>query len=190
MNRWNPLRIVIGVIAAGFLFAAMFSKWSSMMMNMLTLALALSLLSSVVLWGIQRLVYRPEQAIRMNIRYILLSYSLFLLSFFSFSTILNQPAADAFKMTLLILLIGSAYGLSSWDKIFKKGWNSFFVVMIIPVFLIMWLTMFGLTAGGNLTNSMLYNFLLFSGIIYWVIIGSVMWIFKDRILKKSEEQMS
>lgn len=185
-KRWI---MVIGLIIVGSITAVLYTNLALRDGgNMFNMILLFVLLSSIIFRGIVYFSFNPKQQYQKNIISIAFYYITFVVAFTLVAYNLNEPSAEALNIAFVMLLLGSIHALNSLHEVFQRGWGTFFTLMIIPLLLIMWLVMFGITDGSAIERYEVYAYLQLSGILYWGLVSAVIWGFSNRILKSLNHQ--
>ncbi|WP_411348298.1 hypothetical protein [Paenibacillus sp. WLX2291] len=186
--NWKPSwKISASVVVLGLLLAGVYDGLPVGAGTLFSLPLLCVLYASLVVRGIHWIGYQDDQSVKQNVVCIATYYVLFLVTFAIGGIGMGHWGSELVMITIIVLLYGLIYSLGSFKTYFRKGWEMFLTIMVLPVLLILWLIMFGITDGVNISLTVFYEYLIIAGILYWVLFTAVILGFGKHILKHFNE---
>ncbi|WP_411344186.1 hypothetical protein ACE3MZ_21820 [Paenibacillus sp. WLX1005] len=187
--NWKPSwKISASVVVLGVLMAGMYTilmvKYSEMYLAFNLIFLCI-LYTSAVIQGIQWFSRGEQVSVRQNITRSAAYTLLFSISFIAGGLWMGASFVALILIAVICILYGTIFSLKDFKGIFRDGWGTFLTIMSAPVLLIIWLVMFGVNSSESISRTMIYQYLLLGGVIYWILFAIAISGFRRYLLKQS-----
>lgn len=197
MIRWIKQQMSwsfsVMVIVAAIGLAAISQWWLNGLTNgggTFNLFLVFILYTSLVIKGIHWLTYEKEDGITDNLQRLAAYLGMYALAFIVSSFVLGIHGRDVIMLAFISVCFGVIYSFNDLKYVFRRGWNTFLSVMVIPVLLVVWLIMHGWTSASWFDVYSMYDYFIASGVVYWLLIICTLALFSRHIIKQPQDSSS
>ncbi|MFD1887246.1 hypothetical protein [Paenibacillus wenxiniae] len=186
-------KLSLGVILAAIGLSALSGWWLGGLVDggsSFNLIVVFMLYTSLVIKAMNWLSYNKEEHISYNLQRLAAYVGIYAISFVVSGLIIGVSGRDAIMLAVISVGFGAIYSLNDLKYVFRQGWSMFLTVMIIPVFLVVWLIMYGLTMDSWFNIDSMYDYFIVSGVVYWLLVICTLALFSRYIVKQPQDSSS
>ncbi len=193
MRQQMSWKLVLAVMIAAIGLTVICQWWLNGLANgtsTFNLIIVFILYTSLVIKGVNWLSYNKEQSISSNLLRLGVYLGIYMIAFIVSGLVVGMNGRDMIMLGFISACFGAIYSLNDLKHVFRRGWNVFLSVMMLPVFMIVWLCMFGFTTDSWSNVYNMYDYFIVSGVVYWVLVICTLALFSRYILRQPQDSSS
>jgi len=184
------LLVIIAAIPMALMYAYSLPDLLAGRSSPLSFVVGCMLYSSLIIRATIWLSYNKEQSVSHNLQRLTGYLGMYMAAFVVSGLVIGVQGRNLLPLIVIVALYATPFVFETLKDIFRQGWGSFLMMMMIPLLLIVLIVLISKGMASNLSLYELYNVAIIAGISYWVLISIVLMLFSRHILKRSKDSSS